>query len=96
MRQSTLASGGFDAHPLAAPALQGGLADAPAGGQLFLVQVNDFHLGLLPNELAGVHEGAVPPASQVISLQKPISRKILILANWVSMGVLLDVLRNWV
>jgi hypothetical protein len=28
--------------------------------------VNDFHLGLLPNELAGVHEGAVPPASQAI------------------------------
>ena len=38
----------------------------PARGQLFLVEVNDFHLGLLPNELAGVHEGAVPRASQAI------------------------------
>ena len=38
----------------------------PARGQLFLVEVNDFHLGLLPNELAGVHEGAVPHASQAI------------------------------
>jgi hypothetical protein len=36
--------------------------------------MNDFHLGLLPNELAGVHEGAVPPTSQAISLQKPIRR----------------------
>ena len=42
----------------------GGLADAPAGGQLFLVEVNDVHLGLLANELAGVHEGAVQGASQ--------------------------------
>jgi excisionase family DNA binding protein len=50
--------------PLAAPAFQGGLADAPASGQLFLIEVSDFHLGLLPNELAGVHEGAVPHASQ--------------------------------
>lgn len=38
----------------------------PARGQLFLVEVNDFHFGLLPNELAGVHEGAVPLASQAI------------------------------
>jgi hypothetical protein len=51
-------------EPLAAPALQGGLADASSGGQLFLIEVNDFHLGLRPNELAGVHEGAVRPASQ--------------------------------
>ena len=36
----------------------------PACGQLFLVEVNDVHLGLLPNELAGVHEGAVQPTSQ--------------------------------
>ena len=35
-------------------------ADVPAGGQLLLVEVNSLHLGLLPNELAGVHEGAVP------------------------------------
>ena len=38
----------------------------PARGQLFLVEVNDFHLGLLPNELAGVHERAVPRVSQAI------------------------------
>ena len=38
----------------------------PARGQLFLVEVNDFHFGLLPNELAGVHEGAVPRTSQAI------------------------------
>jgi hypothetical protein len=50
--------------PLAAPAFQGGFADTPAGGQLLLIEVSDFHLGLLPNELAGVHEGAVPPMSQ--------------------------------
>ena len=37
-----------------------------ARGQLFLIEVNDFHFGLLPNELAGVHEGAVPLASQAI------------------------------
>jgi len=36
------------AESLAAPALQGGLADSPAGGLLFLVQVDDFHLRLLP------------------------------------------------
>ena len=28
--------------------------------------MNDFHFGLLPNELAGVHEGAVPRVSQAI------------------------------
>lgn len=38
----------------------------PARGQVFLVEVNDVHLGLRPNELAGVHEGAVPPVSQAI------------------------------
>jgi len=38
----------------------------PARGQLFLVEVHDFHFGLLPNELAGVHEGAVPRVSQAI------------------------------
>lgn len=31
---------------------------------LFLVDVNDFHFGLLPKELAGVHEGAFSRASQ--------------------------------
>ena len=51
--------------PLAASAFQGGLADVPAGGQLLLIEVRDFHLGFLPNELTGVHEGAVAPASQV-------------------------------
>ena len=56
--------------PLAASALQGGLADAPAGGQLFLIEVSDFHLGLLPNELAGVHEGAVRPGRQVVSRRR--------------------------
>ena len=39
-------------------------SDAPAGGQLLLIEVSNFHLGLLPNALAGVHEGAVAPASQ--------------------------------
>ena len=48
----------------AAPAFEAGLAEMPARGQLFLVEVNDFQFGLLPNELAGVHEGAVPPSSQ--------------------------------
>lgn len=51
--------------PLTAPARKSSLADTPAGGQLLLVEMNDFHLGLLPNELAGVHEGAVPPDRQV-------------------------------
>ena len=54
--------------PDAAPALQGGLADVPAGGQLFLIEASDFHLGLLPKELAGVHEGAVRPTSQAVLL----------------------------
>ncbi len=45
-----------------------------SGGQLFLVEVNDVHLGLLPNELAGVHKGNVPPKSQAISLLKPFHR----------------------
>ena len=58
------------ADPRAAPAFQGGLADTPARGQLFLIEMNDFHLGLLPNELAGVHEGAVPVASQANSRKR--------------------------
>jgi hypothetical protein len=49
---------------LAAPAFKGCIADGPAGGELTLIEVHDFHLGLLPNELAGGHEGAVPPSSQ--------------------------------
>jgi len=32
--------------PLAAPAFQGGLADAPACGQLFLIEVSDFQKAL--------------------------------------------------
>ena len=59
----------------ATPALQGGLADIPAGSQLFLVEVNDFHFGLLPNELAGVHEGAVPRVSQAICGAAPFAAK---------------------
>ncbi|QHS09414.1 hypothetical protein GT972_04075 [Sinimarinibacterium sp. NLF-5-8] len=59
----------------ATPALQGGLADIPAGSQLFLVEVNDFHFGLLPNELAGVHEGAVPRVSQAIVGADPFAAK---------------------
>ena len=55
-------------EPLAAPALQSGLADAPARGQLLLIEVNDVHLGLLPNGLAGVHEGSVRPNSQGVAL----------------------------
>src|SRR5690606_10728644 len=53
-------------YPRAAPAFEAGLADVPAGSQLLLVEVNDVHLGLLPHELAGVHEGAVRPAGQVV------------------------------
>jgi hypothetical protein len=34
------------------------------GGELAFIEVHDFHLGLLPNELAGVHEGVVPPPIQ--------------------------------
>ncbi len=37
---------------------------------------DDVHLGLLPNELAGVHEGAVPPASQAKSVRQLIHRII--------------------
>lgn len=40
------------ADPRAAPALKGGLTDTPAGSELFLIEVSDFHLGLRPNELA--------------------------------------------
>lgn len=52
------------------PPLEGCLADAPKFRELLLVEVGDVHLGLLPNELAGVHEGAVPPASQAISRRR--------------------------
>lgn len=59
----------FGPIPTLRQQLQGGLADAPAGGQLFLIEVYDVHLGLRPNELAGVHEGAVRPTSQAILLR---------------------------
>lgn len=62
--EATLTLQELGPDPLAAPALQRGLADTPAGGQLLLVEMNDFHLGLLPNELAGVHDGAVRRGSQ--------------------------------
>jgi hypothetical protein len=67
MSQSSGCSGRtkeLGADALAAPTLKGCLADGTAGGELALIEVHDFHLGLLPNELAGVHEGAVPPSSQ--------------------------------
>src|SRR3990167_1798496 len=51
----------------------GGLADVPACSELALIEVNNFHFGLLANELAGVHEGAVPPASQVNSKRRDYS-----------------------
>ncbi|MCK0512731.1 hypothetical protein [Aromatoleum buckelii] len=35
-----------------------------AGGQLFLVKVSDFHLGLLPNELAGVMKALFRPRAK--------------------------------
>ena len=52
------------------PPLEGCLADAPKFRELLLVEVGDVHLGLLPNELAGVHEGAVPPVSQELSRRR--------------------------
>src|SRR5690606_18946178 len=65
----------FRPDAFAAPALKAGLAEMPAGGQLFLIEVSDFHLGLLPNELAGVHEGAVPRVSQAIVGADPFAAK---------------------
>lgn len=56
----------FRPYAFAAPAFKAGLAEMPARGQLFLVEVNDFHLGLLPNGLARVHERTVWPTSQAI------------------------------
>jgi hypothetical protein len=47
----------------------------PARGQLFLIEVKGFHFGLLPNELAGVHEGAVPHVSQAIFGADPFAAK---------------------
>lgn len=35
------------------------------GGRVSPIEVHDFHFGRLPNELAGVHEGAVRPGSQL-------------------------------
>src|SRR5690554_2825589 len=57
--------------------VRGCFADTPAGGQLFLIEVNDVHLGLLPHELAGVHEGAVRSASQVNSEDARLLREIV-------------------
>ncbi len=54
---------------IAAPAFHGDLVDAPADDQLFLVEMNDVHLGLLPNGWAGVYEGTVPPARQGNSIR---------------------------
>ena len=54
----------------------------PARGQLFLVEVSDFHFGLLPNELAGVHEGAVPRLSLAIFERQSIRRKEDVLAQF--------------
>jgi len=48
------------------PPLEGCLADAPKFRELLLVEVGDVHLGFLPHELAGVHEGASAPRSQVM------------------------------
>ena len=46
------------------PPLEGGLTDAPKFRELLLVEVGEVHLGFLPYELAGVHEGASAPRSQ--------------------------------
>src|SRR5690606_17541353 len=67
----------FRPNSHATPAFEGGFADTPAGGQLFLIEVNDVHLGLLPHELAGVHEGAVRSASQVNSEDARLLREIV-------------------
>jgi hypothetical protein len=58
----------------AAPAQTPSLADNSAAGRLSPVEMNDFHPGFVPNELAGIHEGAVPPGSQAISFRKPVHR----------------------
>jgi hypothetical protein len=63
----------FWADAFAAPALKACLTGMPARGQLFLVEVNDFHFGLFPNGLAGIHEGAVSHASQAICRADPFS-----------------------
>lgn len=54
------------ANPFAAPPLECGLTDVPADGQLFLVEMNNIHFGIHPNELVGVHERSVPSTSQAI------------------------------
>ena len=45
VRGKKLADGGglYLSEPLAAPALQGGLAEMPARGQLFLIEVDEIH-----------------------------------------------------
>lgn len=40
------------------------MADAPEGSELFLVEVRDVHLGFLPHEFAGLHEGGSAVRSQ--------------------------------
>ena len=40
------------------------MADAPEGIELFLVEVRDVHLGFLPHEFAGLHEGGSAVRSQ--------------------------------
>lgn len=51
-------------NPFAAPSFQGRLTDAPAGGELSLIEVHDFHLGLLPNKLAGVMKALFLPTGK--------------------------------
>ncbi|SFU83688.1 Integrase core domain-containing protein [Paenacidovorax caeni] len=57
------------------PPLEGGLTDAPKFRELLLVEVGEVHLGFLPYELAGVHEGAVPRVSQAIVGADPFAAK---------------------
>ena len=51
------------------------MADAPKFRELLLVEVGEVHLGFLPYELAGVHEGAVPRVSQAIVGADPFAAK---------------------
>src|SRR5690606_33937682 len=67
----------FRPNSHATQAFEGGFADTPAGGQLVASEMNDVHLGLLPHELAGVHEGAVRSASQVNSEDARLLREIV-------------------
>lgn len=40
------------------------MADAPEGSELLLVEVRGVHLGFLPHEFAGLHEGGSEVRSQ--------------------------------